>query len=260
MSAPPFNKRGLVRSLSSIIRGLRKNEDERMDDEWDIMNELEAEESGEVARPIVSKVLVEDSQAVEMPLGPDQGLYDSDDEVKGYLPPLLDANGQPRKPWKKKGLKRQTKRTNMRPVMHKAKKAEDHVVEEDSEVETVKETQLADAPILRIRQRKAGISAEGSEASSDDDAASEYEDAVVITGDKEAEASKSGKPARVGQSGTKTTKMMAAAAESKEVEEKSEKKKPPKMVSAQAHANFRALKIKNKNSKAGKGGKRFGRR
>ena len=148
----------------------------------------------------------------------------------------------------------------MRPVMHKARKAEDHVVEEDSEVETVKETQLADAPTLRIRRRKAGTAAVGSAASSDDDAASEYEDAVAVSSDKASEASKPGKPAKAGQSGSKATNMMAVAAESKEAEEKSEKKKPPKMVSAQAHANFRALKIKNKNSKAGKGGKRFGRR
>lgn len=35
-------------------------------------------------------------------------------------------------------------------------------------------------------------------------------------------------------------------------------KKAARMISAQAHANFRALKIKNKNSKA-KGGGRFGR-
>ena len=268
ISAPPFKKRGLVRSLSSIIQGLRRNEDERMDDEWDIMNELEAEESGQAPRPTVSKVLVEDSQAVEMPLGPDQGPEDSGDEEKGYVPPLLDANGQPRKPWKKKGLKRQTKRTNMRPVLHQAKKAEDHVVEEDSENETVKETQHADAPILRTRRRKVGSAAEGAEFSSDDDAASEYEEEPDDSGNKAPDGSKPDRkrtrieePAKSGAANAKMTKITAAAlAKANEAEEKPGKKKAPKMVSAQAHANFRALKIKNKNSKAGKGGKRFGRR
>ncbi|KAK5137962.1 hypothetical protein LTR08_005759 [Meristemomyces frigidus] len=262
IGAPPFKKRGLVRSLSSIIKGLRKNEDQRMDDEWDIMNDLEAEENGEAPRPAASKVLVENSQAVEMPLGPDQGPEEIGDEDRGYVPPLLDANGQPRKPWKKKGLKRQTKRTNMRPVLHKAKKAEDLVAEEESEVETVEETQQTAAPTLRARRRKPDGDADGSEASSDDDAASEYEEPFDESGSKTAGApqpdAKHSKPAQSRQTGNNTAKIMAA--KDKEAAEKSGKK-APKMVSAQAHANFRALKIKNKNSKAGgKGGKRFGRR
>jgi len=93
-----------------------------MDDEWDILNELEAEERGEEGPPLErQKVLVADSQAAEMPLGPDQGdetAEDSGDDDPG----ALDANGNPRKVWKKKGLKRQTRRVIMRPVMHKAKK------------------------------------------------------------------------------------------------------------------------------------------
>ena len=109
-----------------------------MDDEWDIMNEIEAEADGNPnPRPSVTTTsksgappltlvedgqAMEDSQAAEMPLGPDQGAESSEDDGAGDRG-AVDAEGNPRKVWKKKGLKRQTKRTNMRPVVRKAGKA-----------------------------------------------------------------------------------------------------------------------------------------
>lgn len=142
-SGPPFKKRGLVRSLSTIIQGLKKQEEQRMDDDWDIMNELEAEEYGEHSHSSIPKVLVEDSQAVEMPLGPDQGNESSEDEGDGDAG-ALDANGKPRKVWKKKGLKRQTRRVNMKPVLHKPRKAieDGHSDSEPDCPDTVEETQV----------------------------------------------------------------------------------------------------------------------
>jgi hypothetical protein len=150
-SAAPFKKRSFVRSLSSIIQGLRQQEEERMDEELDMLNELEDEAMG-VIRPkktpaaptaAAADVLVEDSQAVEMPLGPDkagQSSEESSDEEN--------TGGFIRKPWKKKGLKRQTRRVIMRPVTHKAPKAGSGdplltIDEEDAE-EAVQETQDAD--------------------------------------------------------------------------------------------------------------------
>lgn len=196
-AALPFKKRGLVRSLSAIIQGLKKQEEERLEDEWDVLNEIEAEGSGGGdTRPKGDKALVEDSQAVDMPLGPDQGV--ESDEERGDQN-ALDANGQPRKVWKKKGLKRQTRRSIMRPVLHKAQKAVDDGKGDDDE---------------------------------SDDAASQGE----ASGDE-----------------PKTTTKPGAAEDGK-----TEKKK--RKVSAQAHANFRKLKIKNKNSKANGRGGRFGRR
>lgn len=126
----PFGKRkGLVRSLSTIIQGLKKQEEERMDDDWDIMNEIEAEEEdGRSAttkpkpKTHASDILAEDSQPAEMPLGPDQGVESSEDDGANDRG-ALDADGNPRKVWKKKGLKRQTKRTKMKPVVHKPGKA-----------------------------------------------------------------------------------------------------------------------------------------
>lgn len=103
----PWKRRGLGRSLSSMIQAMRKDEDDRLDEEADIMRELEMEAEGisAPARPKVSQVLVEDSQVV-MPLGPDRGLESEEEEEEEQL----GRDGKPRKVWKKKGLKRQTRR------------------------------------------------------------------------------------------------------------------------------------------------------
>lgn len=101
MRQPPFKKRGIVRSLSSIIQGLRKQEDDKLDEELEMMREMETgDDDEEPARPSVQ---VEDSQVV-MPLGPDRGPESEEDEEEE------DESVGFRKPWKKKGLKRQTKR------------------------------------------------------------------------------------------------------------------------------------------------------
>lgn len=101
MRQPPFKKRGLVRSLSSMIQGMRKQEDDRLDEEMEMMREMEnGDDDQEHPKPVVQ---VEDSQVV-MPLGPDQAIESEESEEEEK-----DA-GVFRKPWKKKGLKRQTKR------------------------------------------------------------------------------------------------------------------------------------------------------
>lgn len=100
MRQPPFKKRGIVRSLSSIIQGLRKQEDDKLDEELEMMREMEEGDEDVAVKPTVQ---VADSQVV-MPLGPDQGIESDESEEED--------TGSFRKPWKKKGLKRQTKRTN----------------------------------------------------------------------------------------------------------------------------------------------------
>jgi hypothetical protein len=106
----PWKRRGMVRSLSAMIQNMRKDEDDRLDEEADIMRELEMEEEGISAplKPRVSQVQVGDSQ-VEMPLGVDRGESENEDDEEEEE---LGQDGQPRKVWKKKGLKRQTRRTN----------------------------------------------------------------------------------------------------------------------------------------------------
>lgn len=104
----PWNRRALGRSLSSMIQAMKKDEDNRLDDEAEIMREMEMEEQGISIpkKPKPPKLLVQDSQT-DMPLGPDRGIEteeESDEE------PALGRDSKPRNAWKKKGLKRQTRR------------------------------------------------------------------------------------------------------------------------------------------------------
>lgn len=233
VNAPPFKKRGLVRSLSSIIQGLRKQEEERLDDDWDVLNEIEAEERGDKPAP---RVLVEDSQVAEMPLGPDRGV-DEDESDAVPDPGSLDAHGNPRKVWKKKGLKRQTKRVIMRPVMQKSKQPEETPESDAKEDGIVAESQLEPRPRKRVCPENQAADenteqeAQGSEYSDDD-----------LPSEPEALARPCKKPVASPEKPNGGIVTKAA-----------------RKISAHAHANFRKLKIKNKNSKANGRG-RFSRR
>lgn len=92
-----------------MIQAMKKDEEDQMDEEADIMREMEMEEAGISIpkKPKVPQIQVEDSQAA-MPLGPDRG-FESEDEDEQ---PELGPDGKPRRVWKKKGLKRQTRRVN----------------------------------------------------------------------------------------------------------------------------------------------------
>lgn len=237
---PPFKKRGLVRSLSAIIRGLREQEEERMDDEMEALREMEEEEmegfgSGggkdlKKPDPPAPRVLVEDSQ-VEMPLGPDTLVEeDEDSDTAGGL----DHNGQPRKVWKKKGLKRQTRRVIMRPVLHKAKPQVDGPASDSEDNDQVPETQGLHAANAII---------ENGESNSDD--GSDYDDAQHAR--------------EVSPSAVKKAAKTAQAAKAVESKPGNVVQKAARKISATAHANYKKLKIKNKNSKANGRG-RFGRR
>ncbi|KAG9941598.1 hypothetical protein KCU85_g9514, partial [Aureobasidium melanogenum] len=219
MRQPPFKKRGLVRSLSSMIQGMRKQEDDRLDEEMEMMREMEnGDDDQEHPKPVVQ---VEDSQVV-MPLGPDQAIESEESEEEEK-----DA-GVFRKPWKKKGLKRQTKRVIMRPAPKPKAPAQGEHPDPPSDNEgNVAETQLPDAV------NDVDSDADSDAAYSDTEAKRKRQLTKSTTTDKD-DASKSSKSDGI-------------------------VKKAAKKISATAHANFRKLNIKNKNSKA-KGRGRFGKR
>ncbi|OBW64577.1 MAG: SPRY-domain-containing protein [Aureobasidium pullulans] len=218
MRQPPFKKRGIVRSLSSIIQGLRKQEDDKLDEELEMMREMEEGDEDVPSRPAVQ---VADSQVV-MPLGPDQGIESEESEEEER------DTGIFRKPWKKKGLKRQTKRTNMRPQPKPKAPVQTEQPDTTSDDEgNVAETQLPDCPLDDISD------ADSDAAYSDTEAKRKRQLTKTTTTDKD-DVSKSSKGDGI-------------------------VKKAARKISATAHANFRALKIKNKNSKANGRG-RFGRR
>lgn len=216
------------RGLSALVKGLRGMQDEALDEDLDIMNELEAEQAGgdghtqTLKQP---KLLVRDSQ-MEMPLGPD-GEGDLSNDEEESKTEGRGRDGKPLKVWKKKGQKRSTRRVNMKPTAGKWKPEPAWEGGKESEDDlAVQETQVGDAII------PVGSDAEGDGADGQDHGWDGMEDGVegrnIAAVDPEA----------------------APAAPPK-----AKKKK----VSATAHANFRALKIKNKQSKGKRGGK-FGRR
>ncbi|KAF2720950.1 hypothetical protein K431DRAFT_285218 [Polychaeton citri CBS 116435] len=242
----PFKKRGLVRSLSSLIQGLKRQEEKKMDDDWDIMNELEAEGEGTSAEAEeLTTTLVPDSQTAEGNfLHRLDNAEDSDSDQE-------QGTEVKRKPWKKKGLKRQTRRVIMRPVLHKAAKASEPADHSESEEEgdncdktrLFEETQFIQNPTAK----QDGMSAVTSKSRSD---GANYRTTRAandrMLDSQEPSREELAKPI-IQPKGGKVGG--------------DEVKKVVRKISATAHANFRALKIKNKNSKGkGRGSGRFGRR
>ncbi|KAM0284125.1 hypothetical protein ACHAQH_002113 [Verticillium albo-atrum] len=223
-------RKPLGRGLSAIVASLRKVEEEAHDDDMDAMREMEEAEAGPAPMQIKpppkprDDILVADSQAMNLPLGgfDDEGLYDSEPEEQ------LGRDGQPLRVYKKKGQKRTTKRSNMKPVRFKRPTApvEGESVEDDDDL--VPETQM-------------NPNKENEHASDDlaDFVPSDMEESDAEV--KKAESSK--KPAK------KTDAKGGAV------------KKTARKVNEFAHTNFRRLKLKNTGSKGGAGiNSRFRRR
>lgn len=215
------------RGLSALVKGLREMEDEVLDEELDVLREMESE-SNPRNQLDKSRVLVKDSQRPDMPLGPDGGIESDEDglisadEGKG-------RDGKPLKVWKKKGQKRTTRRVLMKPNTAKWKPEPAWKVGQANGDE---EDGVADSQTVSADQ-----STEWKVHGSDGD---EYEDVECIQGVAEAETDK-------------------RDASDKDLKKKEGLAKKLKKISATAHANFRALKIKNKQSKGKKNG-RFGRK
>ncbi|KAI1424191.1 DNA replication/checkpoint protein [Xylaria sp. FL1777] len=229
-------KKPLGRSLSSVVAGLRKLEEEKFDDEMDALREMENEtNSSSLVQPTIlaskapPEILEPDTQAAQLLGGfDDEALYDSPtEEVKG-------RDGQPLRVYKKKGQKRTTRRVNMRPTRAKRPQAskEDNVKGETREVddneEVVPETQFdPNKPIE-------GLPEVDSDSDSDF-AASDAED----------------------EGPEKKERKKATITEKKE----GKVHKVARKVNELAHANFKRLKLRNTGSKGGPGfGSRFRRR
>ena len=267
VSEPPFKKRkGIGRSLSAIIRGLRKQEDEEFADEMEVQREMEMEVSASYSLAQVNhkpdterrngndlvQVLVEDSQVV-MPLGPDgqsesDGAQSDDSEREG--------DGKVRKVWKKKGSKRQTKRLNseytltfvlkadsdlsilVRPVASKPKVQSGSFPWDDD----------ADAHSTVVPESQATLLPNPSITRKDPD--SDYGGGYIDEVPSDAEATRS-RPRK------KSSKPTASMEHSEDTQPNPPKKSKPK-ANPQAHANYRKLKIKSKFGQ-GQGRTRFGR-
>ncbi|KAI9676901.1 MAG: DNA replication regulator sld2 [Caeruleum heppii] len=229
-----------VRGLSSILANLRKLDDERMDDEMDVLRELENDAVG-ATKPRASgkttgaKVLVEDSQI----LAPDHDPADDDDDASAddeveneEIPPPPNRDGRPPKIWKKKGQKRTTRKVLMRPV--------------------------------RANPRPSHHPPTTSYHTDDDDRQSLYSDV-----DHPPNPNPSPPPQTTDDTIPNPTTSAAAAAAyaaatlKAEIEKPPEKKKrkvgAPRKVNALAHANFQRLKLRGKGGGGGGAGKGMGR-
>lgn len=223
------------RGLSALVKGLRAMEDEKLDEELDLLREMEGGDdtkgqSGETRKPFT--IAIEDSQIVDMPLGPD-GARASDDDSESLQDEGKGRDGELLKVWKKKGQKRTTRKTNIKPSTARWKpEPEWKATEEDDEV-------VLDEPALVPETQIAGNAENLPERSEESDGIAYLEE----NSRREVEEPKAVK-AKLKVRG-RPLKSQGDAASTKK-------------VSATAHANFRALKIKNKQSKA-KRGARFGR-
>jgi len=228
ISWSPVTARHLPKSyagkgLSALVKGLRDMEEERLDEDLDMLREME-DGDGPTNKGQQQRLLVNDSQAADLPLGPDGGLESEDDQE--YTDEGKGRDGKPLKVWKKKGQKRTTKKVVMKPNTGKWKPEPAWKGENESEDEEAGPT-VQDTQIL-IQQTGDGGHQTGDEKHARE--ACIKGEANLTNGSKERGERKQGFATKI-----------------------------KKKISATAHANFRALKIKNKQSK-GKQGGRFGRK
>lgn len=249
----PWMRRSFGKSLSERMQAMRQDEEKRLDEDLDILHELEMEAEGmpPPKKAKVPEIQVEDSQ-LSMPLGPDRGL-ESEDDNEGEVEVELGPDGKPKRVWKKRGLKRQTRRVNSMIVPHpcvaitnemavkpnftKSKPEPEFLhVDSDDDTARVAESQIDPFNILKDPDL--------SDFNDDDES------------DYASDASHSTKKRK-----TQTSKPKAAStsqAKDSEAHKEGPVKAAARKIKPWAHANFQRLKIRSKGGNGGKG--RFGRK
>ncbi|KAB8293465.1 hypothetical protein EYC80_007775 [Monilinia laxa] len=268
-------RKPMIKSLSSMLAGLRKMEEDAADDDLEALNEMEAElanPSKPVSNPIPKPqvkapssapqlkpsaevqtpedtILVQDSQQQEL-------LGGFDDEAKYDSEPEENTNAST-KTYKKKGQKRTTRRVNLRPNRTKPSKptlstnhqspweSEDELALSHHHLETIPETQIDDEispPDEEEFPQPDEFPPDG--RNFDSDSASEYT------------ASEGGtRYRRPDQDKTKK--------KNKEANKEGKVKKAARKIKATASGlqNYKRLKLRNSGAKGGPGvGSRFRRR
>ncbi|KAL8902247.1 MAG: hypothetical protein Q9192_000122 [Flavoplaca navasiana] len=228
-----------ARGLSALVKGLRELEEAKLDDELETLREIEGDErvgrnSQAEAWP---KVCVKDSQLPGMPLGPDGEGESEMEDLEALQAAGRDRNGRPLKIWKKKGQKRTTRRVTIKPNTAKWKPEQEWKVGKEDESEEV---------VVVVEESQIGLPPRDGQAEDIEDI--QTDDGSIDKGGPGREIAES----RIHEKEDKHTKSSKGPKEPP-------KDKKRKVVNAAAHTNYRALKIRNKNSK-GKGSGRFRRR
>lgn len=277
-------RKPLLRGLSSVVADLRKMQEAELDDDLDALRDAEMDgPSKPVNRTILSdktnlppipplplpppintatttmkkqqdeaSILAEDSEKQALGLlggFDDEGEHDSADEQDAGL----DRNGNPLRVYKKKGQKRTTRRSNMKPVMKKRPVTAAAAIENETEdahndnsttiipnTAGIDNNQDDDDPALHS----------GSDfIASDDDEEDELAQDII---NSSSSSSKARKP---------TGKTITTIAQTKTAAPAVAVKKPARKVNELAHANFKRLKLRNSGAKGGPGhNSRFRRR
>ncbi|KAK2591539.1 hypothetical protein QQS21_010759 [Conoideocrella luteorostrata] len=219
-------RKPLVRGLSEIVASLRRVEDDALDDDLEALREVENDAS-HVPMPKSPSIGIKPAPAVLEPDSQNRpallGGFDTEEMYDSPVEDGVDRNGNPLPVFKKKGQKRTTRKTNMRPIMKKRPQtiSHDQGAEGHSDGEEVMpETQAAAGP-------------DGG-----------FQDGNTSDGDRREAISKPNDGKKAKKSKTEGPV-----------------KKVARKVNELAHANFHRLKLKNHGAKGGPGfNSRFRRR
>ncbi|KAF4211168.1 hypothetical protein CNMCM8980_002618 [Aspergillus fumigatiaffinis] len=228
------------KGLSALVQGLRDMEEERLEDELDVLREIEAEQAA-------LNVEVADSQAPVQNIG---------------------------RPWKKKGQKRTTRRVRMKPVISKpTSKPQGSPSDDENEHRAADEDAAELAAVPETQQARTFDAAFGESQDEDFD---DEDDRVSLHTmsepdlDSDPDYGEDIKPVTKSKSFSEKMKEAIGVVQPQPaerpakpakpaVEEEETKKVRTRKVNPEAHANYRSLKIRNRNSK-GRGAGRFRRR
>ncbi|KAL5000184.1 DNA replication/checkpoint protein [Aspergillus recurvatus] len=267
LSPIPVRKpqRFVGKGLSQLVQGLRDMEEERLEDEWDVLREIEIEQTG-------ASVDIPDSQAVDP-----------------------DATGHT---FKKKGQKRTTRLVRMRPVVPAKPTTTRSQSQSQSQSEPrsqrtyipavgfgdVDELGLDDNDLIAVAETQADGPPPGhdvipppfvdddsdslhsiSEAEPDSDSDQDYDADSKPLGRSKSFSEKMKEAIEAAGPGSDTKQAQEREKKAKAKEKEKEKgnidtnaKKPStRKINPQAHANYRSLKIRNRGGRAG--GRNFGR-
>ncbi|KAK1829386.1 putative dna replication regulator sld2 protein [Podospora conica] len=257
-------KKPIARSLSSIVAGLRKIEDEALDEELDVLREMEMEAAGMApppkkatpAPPVEGEEAaaddgaeVEDSQVKEPELPrPDRpvllGGFDDENAYDSSADEQLDR-GQPLRVYKKKGQKRTTRRSYLKPTRTKRPLTAAGEEEDEDEDGVVLETQFDATKAAAGGGEELGdgllSGSDFDEDESDDDGAEKKK--AKAKKDKKAKEKKDKEKAKA--KGKEKDKGKG------EEKEEGTVKKAVRKVKATAHANFKRLKLRQGGAKGG---------
>lgn len=214
------------KGLSQLVQGLRDMEDEKLDEDFDTLNEIEAEQQNNQA-------------ATQRP---------DDPEVTAT---------PTKRTWKKRGQKRTTRRVTMRPLRSKPRpepewKVLDDVSEDESAA--VPETQVFSASNTQNQES-------GSKGAGDENASEQEQEQGLVVAEDDSEFDP-GSPCENQTKEYSANSIMAIVVNNKgddkasAIKDQAPEKKQARKIKPEAHANYRALRIRNKGTR-GRG--RFGR-